>query len=204
MKRFNNGLLLLLALVTLHITTSCQDDKKTLSSAERLPELAKDTVRSVDTLSTETKLLVESEVVLECAKSIFREVKNYQLSCGGIVMNELFDKMYCSTSWNDMLMSVRRKEFETNTLFFEVDYWAMTRELGFVTFDEFRVSKLVVNEDEKFASVDFTVYDLFTYNPARVDMVYENGRWVINNFYDLKYGVNVRNSMMEYLVTDLI
>ena len=119
-------------------------------------------------------------------------------------MNELFDKMYCSKSWNDMLMSVRRKEFETNTLFFEVDYWVMTRELGFVTFDEFRVSRLVANEDEKFASVDFTVYDLFTYNPARVDMVYEDGRWVINNFYDLKYGVNVRNSMMEYLVTDLI
>ena len=142
--------------------------------------------------------------MLECAKSIFHEVRNYELSCGGIVMNELFDKMYCSKSWNDMLMSVRRKEFETNTLFFEVDYWAMTRELGFVTFDEFRVSRLVVNEDEKFASVDFTVYDLFTYNPARVDMVYENGRWVINNFYDLKYGVNVRNSMMEYLVTDLI
>ena len=35
-------------------------------------------------------------------------------------------------------------------------------------------------------------------------MIFEDGRWVINNFYDMKYMVDVRNSMLQYLVTDMM
>ena len=45
---------------------------------------------------------------------------------------------------------------------------------------------------------------MFTYTPARIDMIFEDGRWVINNFYDMKYMVDVRNSMLQYLVTDMM
>ena len=51
---------------------------------------------------------------------------------------------------------------------------------------------------------DYTVYEMFTYTPARIDMIFEDGRWVINNFYDMKYMVDVRNSMLQYLVTDMM
>ena len=130
--------------------------------------------------------------------------KDYQRSMGGFVMSELLDKSYCSKSWNKLLLSVHRKEYQSNSLFFEIDYWTMTRDPSFVTYDEFEVSKIAVDGQRMFASVDYTVYEMFTYTPARIDMIFEDGRWVINNFYDMKYMVDVRNSMLQYLVTDMM
>ena len=52
--------------------------------------------------------------------------------------------------------------------------------------------------------MDFTVYEMYTYCPARIDMVYEDGRWVIDNFYDKKFMVDVRSSMQQYIATNFI
>jgi len=165
--------------------------------------LAQDTTEFVDTLNSETRLLVERGIVLERVKSIFGVVKAEYMSRGGVVTNDMFDRNYCSKSWNDLLMAVRAKENATCTLFFEIDHWSLSREPGFVTFDEFEVTSIAL-EPQKFASVTFTVYDAESYTPGRLDLVYENGRWVIDNFYDFKYRMNVRQSMYDYLDSDLI
>ena len=113
-------------------------------------------------------------------------------------MGDIFDRAYCSKSWNKMLMKVRCKEEETATLFFEIEYWTMTRELGVVTFDDFEISRLSM-DSVMTASVNYVAYGTESYTPARIDMVYEDGRWVIDNFHDLKYKLDVRESMMYYL-----
>ena len=95
-------------------------------------------------------------------------------------------------------MKVRCKEEETATLFFEIEYWTMTRELGVVTFDDFEISRLSM-DSVMTASVNYVAYGTESYTPARIDMVYEDGRWVIDNFHDLKYKLDVRESMMYYL-----
>ena len=72
------------------------------------------------------------------------------------------------------------------------------------TFEEFEVTKLVMDEQGKSASVSFVVYEPDTYVPARVDLVFENGRWVIDNFYDLRYMLNLRHGMWNYLNHDIV
>ena len=195
--------LLLLACVLAF--TACSRGK---GPVHKLPAgvLASDSALVPDTLNgqSEVEIMMERMAVLERAKSIYSLVRAYYRSQGGVVDNDLFDKSFCSISWNKLLLMVRGKEGMTNTLFYEINPWSMTIDGGkIVTFDDFEVTRLVMGEKKK-ATVAYVVYEADTYTPARVDMVYENGRWVIDNFYNLKYGLDVRNCMWEYLAKDML
>jgi hypothetical protein len=80
----------------------------------------------------------------------------------------------------------------------------MTHYPVFVTFDDFEVTRVTISDDRKTASVDYVTYELDAYNPARIDLVFEDGRWVIDNFYDMRNMLNVRQSMRDYLRNDFI
>lgn len=151
----------------------------------------------------EVQMALESGIVLDQVKNIFRVVSEDQRSLGGFVMSGLCDKAFCSKSWNKLLMAVQRKEFLTGTLFFELDYWTMTRDPELVMFEEFEVTQLTIDDNKKSASVSFVVYESSTYVPARVDLVFEDGRWVIDNFHDLRYMLNLRHCMWNYLNHDI-
>lgn len=204
MKRFNFKHLALFTLVMPLAMTSCSDNEISPRQEGITAALYKDTVLITDTLNSELKLMAERQIVVERVRDIFGMVRDYQLKSGALSPGDLFDKTFCSKSWNKMLMAMRNKEYQTNTLFFEIDHWKMSREVGLVTFDEFECTRLAVDDTRKYATVDFLVYELDNYAPARVDMVYEDGRWVIDNFYDMRFGVNIRNSMAEYIVADVL
>ena len=205
MKRFSYYQLAFLLLLLSLTLTGCQSRDKAPVQRQVAEMSFRDTIETApDTLFSETRLMAERGAVLQRTRDIFSVIRNYQLSTGGLVMTELLDKAYCSKAWNNMLLAVRRKEFQTNTLFFEIDYWTMTRDPGYVTYDEFEVTQMVIDGQRMMASVDFTVFEMNTYCPARVDMVYEDGQWVIDNFYDMKYMVDVRGSMLQYLVSDVM
>ena len=162
-----------------------------------------DSVAKADYKSSEIALQVESGIVLEHVRSIYDIVKHESENLGGSVDNDLLDKTYCSKSWNDLLAAVRRKEFHTNNLFFEVNHWTMTYETNLVRFDEFEVKCCYIDADnERLANVQFTVYTPDNYIPARVDLVYEDGEWKIDNFHHLKYAMNMKECMWEYLHND--
>lgn len=152
-----------------------------------------------DTLTTEISAEVERGVVLERVQDIYSLIKQECTYMGGSIDSDLLDKAYCSESWNQLLMAVRRQEYLTNTLFFEVNHWTMSHDTDLVNFDEFQVRNLVISEDEKRAQVDFTVYEPDNYIPARVELVFEDGQWKIDNFYHLKYMFNLRERMWEFL-----
>ena len=163
-----------------------------------------DSVAKADYKSSEIALQVESGIVLEYVRSIFDIVKHESVNLGGSVNNDLLDKTYCSKSWNDLLAAVRKKEFRTNNLFFEVNHWTMAYDTNLVNFDEFEVRYCYIGADnERLASVFFTVYTPDTYIPARVDLVYEDGGWKIDNFHHLKYAMNMKECMWEFLQNDL-
>lgn len=166
--------------------------------------LAKDTTKTIIQKNSEIQMEMERAIVLDRVKNIFRVVSEDQRSMSGFVMSGLCDRAFCSKSWNELMMAVQRKEYLTSTLFFELDYWTMTRDPELVTFEEFEVTKLVMDEQGKSASVSFVVYEPDTYVPARVDLVFENGRWVIDNFYDLRYMLNLRHCMWNYLNHDIV
>ena len=161
--------------------------------------LKTDTTLVSDTLTSEVSAMVERGVVLERVKTIYSLIKNECTYLGGSTDSDLLDKSFCSKSWNQLLMAVRRQEYLTNTLFFELNHWTMSHDTDLVSFDEFEVRNCVFSADEKRAQVDFTVYEAESYTPARVELVYEDGQWKIDNFYHLKYMFNMRERMWEYL-----
>ena len=73
-----------------------------------------------------------------------------------------------------------------------------------VTFEEFEVKDLWMDGTQKRASVSFVVYNDDTYTPARIDLVYEDNRWLIDNFHNLRYMLDLRNCMWDYLLHDIV
>jgi hypothetical protein len=184
--------------------TGCREQAQNPDQNNSNSPIPVDTVTVIDTLNSEVRLNIEREVVLERVKSIYSMIRSDYLSRGGVFESELYDKVFCSKSWNKLLMAVRCKEDRTGTLFFEINPWSMTRYSGnIISYDEFEVTSLVIGP-EMTASVTFTVYEDDTYTPARIDLIYEDGRWVIDNFYNLRYMLNVRSSMWNYLDSDII
>ena len=157
---------------------------------------------TLTTLNTEVKLTAEAAMVKDRVEGIYHIVKENYMAHGGVVENEILDRCYCSRSWNKLLMAVRKKEHQTNTLFFDVDHWSMSRKSGMVTFDEFQVFNLAIGDEVMSASVSFTVYEDDAYTPAYVDLIFEDGKWVIDNFHDMKYMQDARLSMTRYLEND--
>ena len=157
-----------------------------------------------DSVKSEMALQLEREALLERVRAMYTLVKHECIYLGGSVDNDMLDKSFCSKSWNKLLMAVRSKEHNTGTLFFEVNKWTMAYDSDLVSFDEFEVQDLNMDTDEMTAVVNFTVYTPDTYTPARIELVYEDGNWKIDNFYHLKYGLNLRSQMWDYLGNDLI
>jgi hypothetical protein len=157
-----------------------------------------------DSVTSEMALQLEREALLERVRAMYTLVKHECIYLGGSVDNDMLDKSFCSKSWNKLLMAVRSKEHNTGTLFFEVNKWTMTYDSDLVSFDEFEVQDLNMDANEMTATVNFTVYASDTYTPARIELVYEDGNWKVDNFYHLKYGLNMRSQMWHYLGNDLI
>lgn len=197
-------LLIGFAVVVSLMSISCKGSGKEAPDNTANEKELSDTVMS-DSLRSEMALAMEREVVLERVRSIYSLIKQECTYLGGSVDNDWLDKSFCSKRWNDLLMAVRRKEFLTNSLFFEVNRWTMTYDSNMINFDEFEVADCTIGpNNEKTAAVNFTVYSTDTYTPVRIELVYEDGQWKIDNFYHMKYMLNLRQCMYNYLGNSML
>lgn len=195
----------ILAITSLILTFTCLEERQ-LAAYEKETASVSDTIcQTADTTNTEMRMALERAVVLERVKEIYLLVRNEYACNGGSYEYEWFDRAFCSKSWNKLLMAVRCKEERTGTFFFEVDRWSMLRyPTSYVSFEEFEVNDLWMEGNQKWASVSFVVYDGDTYTPARVNLVYEGNRWLIDDFHNLRYMLHMRNCMWDYLAHDLV
>ena len=200
MKRLLKALLIGLPVVTSLMLAGCGGSKTQAPADNDTPQiLDTDTIMVSDTLVSEVSAMAERGMVLDRVQTIYSLIKQECTYLGGSTDSDLLDKSFCSKSWNQLLMAVRRQEYLTNTLFFEVNHWTMSHDTDLVSFEEFEVTNLAFSDGEKRAQVDFTVYEDKNYTPARIELVYEDGQWKIDNFYHLKYMFNMRERMWEYL-----
>ena len=200
MKRLVKVLLIGLPVVTSLMLASCGGSNSEAPADVDVPEiLSTDTTMVSDTLTSEVSAMVDRGVVLERVQTIYSLIKQECTYLGGSTDSDLLDKAFCTKSWNQLLMAVRRQEYLTNTLFFEVNHWTMSHDTDLVSFEEFEVRNIAFTDGEKRAQVDFTVYEDKNYTPARIELVYEDGQWKIDNFYHLKYMFNMRERMWQYL-----
>ena len=194
---------ILVAIIT--VPTACGHHRRPVARTTQTKVLVKDNkTEAGDTIRSEISYMVERIAVIDRVRSIYELVRAYYLTQGGVTDNDLLDKAYCSMSWNKLLLQVRAKEGQTGHLFYEINPWSMTIDGGKnISYDDFEVTHIIKGDPMR-ASVTFTVYEADTYTPARVDLVFEDGRWVIDNFYNLKYQMDVRNCMWEFLAKDLL
>ena len=193
-----------LLFVVIILSIGCQGSKKGPAGDDSQKMIMKDSALS-DSLKSEMALALEREVVLDRVKLIYTFIQHECTYMGGSTDSDLLDKAFCSKRWNKLLMAVRAKEHETTSLFFEVNRWTMAYESDLITFDEFEVADLHIGpNNQKTAVVNFTVYEPDTYTPARVELVYEDGQWKIDNFYHLKYMLNLRQCMYRYLDNEVV
>ena len=170
MKLIIRTLLIGLPFVASVSLSSCQNTSSEVQDNYDYTQfISTDSPSLSDTLTTEISAEVERGVVLERVQNIYSLIKQECTYMGGSTDSDLLDKAFCSESWNQLLMAVRRQEYLTNTLFFEVNHWTMSHDTELVNFDEFQVRNLVISEDEKRAQVDFTVYEPDNYIPAVED-----------------------------------
>ena len=200
MKRLVKELLIGLPVITSLMLASCGGSKAEAPANDEMPQiLGTDTTLVADTLSSEVTALLNRGVVLERVHTIYSLIKQECTYLGGSTDSDLLDRAFCTKSWNQLLMAVRRQEYLTNTLFFEVNHWTMSHDTDLVSFEEFEVRNIAFTDGEMRAQVDFTVFENKNYTPARIELVYEDGQWKIDNFYHLKYMFNMRERMWEYL-----
>lgn len=193
-----------LLFVVIILSIGCQGSKKGPAGDDSQKMIMKDSVLS-DSLKSEMALALEREVVLDRVKCIYTLIQHENTYMGGSVDSDMLDKTFCTKRWNQLLMAVRAKEHQTNTLFFEVNRWTMAYNSELIDFDEFEVADLIIGpNNHKTAVVNFTVYDPDSYTPARIELVYEDGQWKIDNFYHLKYMLNLRQCMYRYLDNDML
>ncbi len=205
MRTIGRVLLIGLTLGAGLLATSCTGSGKGPSNGVGTHEVVlKDSVKT-DSLLSEMTLAIERQAVLERVRTIYNLIRLESTSFGGSVESDWLDKSFCTKRWNNLLMSVRRKEFLTNSLFFEVNRWTMTYDSGLFSFDEFEVTDCILGPgNNKTATVEFTVYTQDTYSPVRLDLVFEDGQWKIDNFYHMKYMLDLRKSMFQYLGRDML
>lgn len=109
------------------------------------------------------------------------------------------DSLYCSADWNAWVSRVHdfdcKHEDDGMMGFFDADYWIMGQDWQDLSISDIRVIDLT----DLAATVELNLHNCGSTIPVRLEMVMEDGLWRIDNFIDIKYDLNWKASMKEYL-----
>ena len=116
--------------------------------------------------------------------------------------HENLDKMFCSTDWLNTLNAVKEKDnkLEGEIGFFDADYWVMGQDFDKLKAENIKAEKVLPDEGK--ASVTLDWYNCGSKKKLRVDLVYENKEWKVD---DLTEGIDTdepldwKEAMKEYL-----
>lgn len=152
---------------------------------------------------------VYEPTVEEMEESVLAQVKEVYEAVGKAYSNDdwqaqsnALDKTFCSKDWNATVAAVLEKDKHTDAEigFFDADYWVMGQD-----FDEqnlhatdFYVEKLLMDEQPWEAAVTLKLHN-FSPIPVRVNLVYEDGTWKVDDLTDLSVDLDWKKSMKEYL-----
>lgn len=134
-------------------------------------------------------------------KEIYGAVEKAYSSDAALPTNSNLDVKYCSKAWRRTVSEVAAKQEETGDLCLDMDYWVMGQDYDNVKVTNYYLEKIMLEDAEYGTVAAFTlkIHNCGSVTPVRVDLIKENGKWVIDNFTDLKYNIDFRKMMQEYL-----
>ncbi len=140
----------------------------------------------------------EAEII-NCVQNIYKDVadqyNNLFLSDSCIILN--LDSLYCSTSWNNLIKEVEKKDSESEEEmgFFDFDYWIMGQDLS-----NFKIENIKVEEcNSNSAKTTIDILNCGVKYKVFLHLIFENNTWKIDNFIDLSNGTNLKKAMQDYL-----
>ncbi len=95
------------------------------------------------------------------------------------------DSLYCSKDWNLCLTKVLEYDSEYNAEeigFFDFDYWVMGQDFHDLRINDVKTVSLKNNR----AEVLISFYNYDTINEVKLDMIFENDDWLIDDFNAMK------------------
>ncbi len=98
-----------------------------------------------------------------------------------------FEQDYCSQDWNNAVAAVLAKDEN----FFDADYWIMGQDWDNVSIKDVKVSKVT----DTVYTATLNIINFGTAHPAKLTLVYERDNWYIDNFIDVKYDQDWKESM---------
>jgi hypothetical protein len=106
------------------------------------------------------------------------------------------DVAFCSNQWQTLVAMVNAKDAEEMGVdrFFDADYWIMGQDWGKITVSDIKVSL----KDDGHANVDLILHNLSDIK-VKLEMVFERGEWLIDNFIDQTNGADWKKNMTKYL-----
>ena len=111
--------------------------------------------------------------------------------------NDQLDDAFCSSEWNTLVEMVNSKDAETmgREGFFDADYWIMGQDWGKISISDLKIDV----KDSQHANASFKLHNLGSATNVTLEMVFERGEWLINNFIDDTHKLNWKKSMMKHL-----
>lgn len=110
--------------------------------------------------------------------------------------------LYCSSEWKDLKSRISQLDEKNGEIgFFDSDYWIQGQDYGDVSISDLAVESLSTDR----ASILFTLHNLGYCRPMRIELVLEDGQWLIDDFICLDGPVyDWKQHMEEYLKTELL
>ena len=106
------------------------------------------------------------------------------------------DMAFCSTQWQTLVGMVNEKDASSmgGTGFFDTDYWIQGQDWGKIGISNVKVKV----KDDSHADINLDLHNITT-KKVKLQMIFERGEWMIDNFIDETNKVNWKQNMTKYL-----
>ena len=143
-------------------------------------------------------LTPESDELRQRTAEIYAAVEKAYSDFGTDSSEADLDERFCSKAWRNAVKSVTDKEKRTGDLCLDADHWVMGQDVCDFHADSINVDHYYF-EEPKSARMSLKVHNCGGTTPVHIILVIEDGKWVIDNFIDIKNNLDWRQSMDDYL-----
>lgn len=141
------------------------------------------------------------ESALAKVKEVYEAVGKAYSSEDWQAQSNTLDKKFCSKDWNATVAAVLEKDESSGAEmgFFDADYWVMGQDFDKnIHATDLSLEKILMDDTPWEAAVTLKLHN-FSDIPVRVNLVYEDGAWKVDDLTDLSSDLDWKASMKEYL-----
>jgi len=190
----NNNRIALFLACTLALLSSCGGGGKSsttvIPTGNEAPVITENVVEDTTNPADPELIQARVETIYEAVANAYPEIRDITPSTDSLEL------AYCSNAWRALVEMVNSKDAESmgGIGFFDADFWIMGQD-----WDKISASNIKAEiKDDRHAEVTLDLHN-FSDIKVKLEMVFEQGEWMIDNFIDQTHDVNWKENMVKYL-----